>query len=133
MDRDSRLKTLKYAVSGWLQRIAGGPVNPFNAKKPPSLIYGVDEHPPTAITISNAIQQACVIAINLVYPIVVFRAANTPIAMASDLLAVAMLVLAFGTFLQVLRLGPVGSGYMCPSTFTATYLAPSLLAARTGG
>jgi len=44
-----------------------------------------------------------------------------------------MLVLAFGTFVQVLRLGPVGSGYMCPSTFTATYFAPSLLAARAGG
>jgi NCS2 family nucleobase:cation symporter-2 len=35
--------------------------------------------------------------------------------------------------LQVSRLGPIGSGYMCPSTFTATYLAPSLLAAKLGG
>src|SRR5258708_3140882 len=121
------------SLSGWLQRIAGGTINPVHAKRPLSLIYGVDDHPPITVTISNAVQQVCVIAINLVYPIVVFRAANAPVAISSDLLAVAMLVLAFGTFMQVLRLGPVGSGYMCPSTFTATYLAPSLLAARTGG
>jgi NCS2 family nucleobase:cation symporter-2 len=44
-----------------------------------------------------------------------------------------MLVLGVATFLQALRLGPVGSGFMCPATFSATYLAPSLLAARSGG
>jgi NCS2 family nucleobase:cation symporter-2 len=108
-------------------------INPANAKKPASLIYGVDEHPPAAIVFSNAVQQVAVIAINLVYPIVVFRAANTSVDTASGLLAVAMVVLAFATFLQVLRLGPIGSGYMCPATFTATYFAPSLLAARAGG
>jgi xanthine permease XanP len=116
-----------------LQRIAGGPINPPNARKPLTLIYGVDDHPPSTIIVSNALQQVCVIAINLVYPIVVFRAANAPISLTSDLLAVGMLVLGLGTFLQVLRLGPIGSGYMCPSTFTATFLAPSLLAARIGG
>ena len=89
--------------------------------------------PPPVIVLSNAVQQVAVIAINLVYPIVVFRAANASVDVVSNLLATAMLVLAFGTFLQVLRSGPVGSGYMCPSTFTATYFAPSLLAAKVGG
>ena len=44
-----------------------------------------------------------------------------------------MLVLGVGTFLQAMTRGPVGSGHMCPTTFTATYLAPSLLAAKFGG
>jgi xanthine permease XanP len=43
------------------------------------------------------------------------------------------LALGAATLLQALRLGPVGSGFMCPATFSATYLAPSLLAARAGG
>jgi xanthine permease XanP len=120
-------------LSIWLQRVANGRINPTNAKKPPSLVYGVDDHPPITITISNAVQQVCVIAINLVYPLVVFRAAGASTSVTSDLLAVGMIVLAFGTFLQLFRLGPVGSGYMCPSTFTATYFAPSLLAAKVGG
>ena len=120
-------------LSGWFRREAAGKIGPTNAKKPPSIIYGVNDFPPISITISNAVQQVAIIAINLVYPIVIFRVANASTSMSSDLMAVGMLVLAFGTFLQVLRLGPVGSGYMCPSTFTATYFAPSLLAARAGG
>jgi NCS2 family nucleobase:cation symporter-2 len=120
-------------MAGWYRQIAWGKINPPTAKKPASLVYGVDDVPPTVVVLSNAVQQVAVIAINLVYPIVVFRAANASVDVVSNLLAAAMLVLAFGTFLQVLRLGPVGSGYMCPATFTATYFAPSLLAARVGG
>lgn len=120
-------------LSSWFQRIANGKINPPKAKKPASLVYGVDDRPPFAVTMSNAVQQVCVIAINLVYPLIVFRVAGAGASTTSDLLAIGMLVLAFGTFIQVFRLGPVGSGYMCPSTFTATYFAPSLLAAKTGG
>ena len=120
-------------LNSWLLRLMVGRVGPANAKKPPSIIYGVNDWPPTAVTISNAVQQVAIIAINLVYPILIFRAANTSPSVSSNLLSVAMVVLAFGTFLQVLRLGPVGSGYMCPSTFTATYFAPSLSAARAEG
>ena len=117
----------------WIQRAAFGKINPPSAKKPASLVYGVDDHPPPAVVLSNAIQQVAVIAINLVYPLVVFRAANASVEITSGLLAVGMVVLSLGTFLQVLRLGPIGSGYMCPATFTATYFPPSLLAARIGG
>jgi len=116
-----------------LQQVFVEQIGPVNAKKPPSLIYGVNDRPPIVITLSNAVQQVGIIAINLVYPIVIFRAANASAGMSSELLAVAMLALAFGTFLQVARLGPIGSGYMCPSTPTATYFASSLLAARVGG
>ena len=124
---------VKTLLNSRLQQLIAGHIGPLNAKKPVSLIYGVNDRPPAMIILSNAIQQVGIIAINLVYPIVIFRAANASAGVSSDLLAVAMLVLSFGTFLQVLRLGPVGSGYMCPSTFTATYFAPSLLAARSGG
>src|SRR6185312_3926352 len=62
-----------------------------------------------------------------------FRTADAPIELITNLLGAGMLVLGVATFLQALRIGPVGSGYMCPATFTATYLAPSLLAAKLGG
>lgn len=123
---------LRSGLTSGLKRILSARVTASNTKKPSSLVYGVDDQPPLAVTISSAIQQVGVIAVNLVYPILVFRAANISMGTATDLLAVAMLVLALGTFLQAMRLGPVGSGFMCPSTFTATYLAPSLLAARSG-
>ncbi len=102
-------------------------------KKPPSLIYGVDETPPPLVTCFNGLQHVALIAINFIYPLLMFRAAGTPLALVSGLLSTGILVLGIGTFLQVARLGPLGSGYMCPATFAAGYLGPSLLAARLGG
>src|SRR5437870_10385069 len=102
-------------------------------KKPASLIYSLEESPPALVTISNGVQHVGVIAINLVYPLLIFRAANAPIEVVTDLLAIGMFVLGVGTFLQSRGVGPVGSGFMCPSTFTATYFGPSLLAATSGG
>jgi xanthine permease XanP len=102
-------------------------------KKPASLVYGVEESPPPLVTVLNGIQHVGLIAINLVYPLLVFRAVDAPTPLVTNLLAIAMVVLGIATFLQALRLGPVGSGYMCPATFTAAYLGPSLLAVKTGG
>jgi len=102
-------------------------------KKPATIIYGLDESPPIVVTVMNGLQHVGVIAINLVYPLLVFRVLETPADTVTNLISVGMLVLGAATFLQASRLGPVGSGFMCPATFSATYLAPSLLAARTGG
>ena len=100
---------------------------------PPGMVYGVDDSPPQVVTLLNGLQHVGLIAIYLVYPLLVFRLAGTAPEVIANLLSIAMLVLGIGTFLQVLRFGPLGSGYMCPSTFTATYLSPSLVAARLGG
>jgi xanthine permease XanP len=102
-------------------------------KKPANIIYGLEESPPILVTVVSGLQLVGVIAINLVYPLLVFRALDAPIDLVTNLLSAGMLVLGAATFLQVLRLGPVGSGFMCPATFTATYLGPSLLAAKAGG
>lgn len=102
-------------------------------KKPPNLIYGVEDTPPPLVTAANGAQHVAVIAINFIYPLLIFRAAGAPLGLVGDLLSTGILVLGIGTFIQSYRLGPLGSGYMCPCTFTATYLAPSLLAARLGG
>lgn len=105
----------------------------MEVRKPANIIYGVDESPPLPVTIFNGIQHVGVVAINLVYPLLVFRVVDAPLDVVMNLLAAGMIVLGIATFLQATRIGPVGSGFMCPATFTATYLAPSLLAARVGG
>jgi xanthine permease XanP len=103
------------------------------AKKPSGLIYGLNETPPPAVIALNGLQHVGLIAINLVYPVLIFRAAGVPADSIGNFLALGMLVLGVATFLQAGRYGPVGSGYMCPATFTAAYFVPSLLAARAGG
>lgn len=102
-------------------------------KKPEDLLYGVDDVPPHSVTLLNAVQHVGVISINLVYPLLIFRLAGVPTDTVIALLAVGMAILGLSTLLQCARWGPVGSGYLCPSTFTATYIAPSLLAVKAGG
>ena len=102
-------------------------------RKPDTLIYGLDEIPPPLVTLGNAIQHVALIGINVIYPLLVFRAAGASTSLVANLIAVGLLVLGFGTMLQWMRRGPVGSGYMCPATFTGAYLGPSLLAVKLGG
>ncbi len=102
-------------------------------KKPAHITYGVADSPPILVTVFNGVQLVGLISINLVYPLLVFRVADTPVELVANLMAIGMLVLGVATFLQSLRLGPVGSGFMCPATFTASYFPPSLLAAKMGG
>ncbi len=102
-------------------------------RKPAHIIYGLEESPPIPVVIFNGIQHVGVVAINLVYPLLVFRVVGAPAELVMNLLAAGMVILGLATVLQASRFGPVGSGYMCPATFTATYLAPSLLAAKFGG
>ena len=102
-------------------------------RKPLNLVYGLEDTPPLAVTLVNGIQHVALIGVYLIYPLLIFRAIDTPAPVVANLLSIAMLVLGLGCFLQALRIGPIGSGYMCPPVLTAIYLAPSLAAARAGG
>ena len=102
-------------------------------KKPANIIYGLEEAPPPLVTAGNAIQHVALISINFVYPLLIFRLADVPVSGVAGLLAVGLMVLGAGTFLQAAKLGPVGSGFLCPATFTAAYVSPSLLAVKAGG
>ena len=102
-------------------------------KKPPDIVYGLEEVPPPVVTMLLGVQHVGLIAINLVYPLLVFRVAGAPANAVVDLIGVGMLVLAAATVLQARRVGPLGSGFMSPAVFTATYLGPSLTAAKIGG
>jgi xanthine permease XanP len=102
-------------------------------RRPANIVYGLEDAPPPLVTGSNAIQHIALISINLVYPLLIFRQADVPVSGVANLIAIGMMVLGVGTFLQVIKIGPMGSGFLCPSTFTAAYLSPSLLAVKAGG
>ncbi|MET1083107.1 MAG: solute carrier family 23 protein [Burkholderiales bacterium] len=110
-----------------------GQISEHQPRKPVNIVYGLDEAPPPLVTAGNAVQHVALISINLVYPLLVFRLADVPVSGVASLIAVGLMVLGAGTFLQVVKLGPVGSGFLCPATFTAAYLSPSLLAVKAGG
>jgi NCS2 family nucleobase:cation symporter-2 len=102
-------------------------------KKPANLVYGVEEVPPRMVTFVSAVQHVGVIAIFMVYPLIIGRQAGAPPEQLSNMLRMAMLVLAGAVLLQALPRGPVGSKLLAPSIFTGVYLGPSMLAVKLGG
>jgi xanthine permease XanP len=63
----------------------------------------------------------------------VTEAAKLPHDAAQSAIGLAMIAVALMTVLQSLRLGPVGSGYLCPPVVSAIYLPSSLAAASSFG
>ena len=102
-------------------------------RKPANLQYGVDEIPPLPVILITAVQYVAVLVGFLVFPLIMTRAAHAPPAVADSVLSWSLIVLAVGTSLQALAKGPIGSGYLAPSTMTAVYVGPSLDAVRLGG
>ena len=100
-------------------------------KKPAGIVYGLEDVPPPLVSAGNAVQHVALISINFVYPLLIYRAADIPIGSVASLLAIGLLVLGAATLLQATRL--IGTGFLCPATYTAAYLSPSLLAVKAGG
>ena len=63
----------------------------------------------------------------------VVAAARLPHEDARSAMALAMLAVAFTTVLQSLRLGPVGSGHLCPPVVSAIYLPSAMSVATSFG
>jgi xanthine permease XanP len=102
-------------------------------RKPVNIVYGVDDRPPLAVTALSGLQHIGLISIFLLFPLTVAREAGLTDEQTSGVLGASMLALGASTMLQALNRGPIGSGFLCPSAFTAAYLGPSLLAVNAGG
>jgi xanthine permease XanP len=102
-------------------------------KKPLAILYGVEDTPPPGVLIFSGLQHVVQMAIRLLFPLLVAREAGLPPGRVLDVLGVSMLVMAVATLLQMIPRGLVGCGYLCPPSFTSAYIAPSLVAARSGG
>jgi xanthine permease XanP len=102
-------------------------------ERPGELIYALDETPPWPHLLALGFQHAAVICPYLVMVALVAEAAKLPHHAAQSAIGLAMIAVAFMTVLQSLRLGPVGSGYLCPPVVSAIYLPSSLAAASSFG
>ncbi|HEY1299423.1 MAG TPA: solute carrier family 23 protein, partial [Stellaceae bacterium] len=101
--------------------------------RPADLVYAVDEVPPAARLALIGLQYAVMTAIYLIIVAIILRHARAGAAESVTAMGIACVALAIGTFLQALPYGPVGSGFLAPPVFSATYLGPSVLAAEHGG
>ena len=102
-------------------------------KPPPNITIGVDTTPPALYLVLLAFQYAFLLCVYLVIVVIVVRAAGADAATARSAISMAMIASAVGTLLQALPRGPIGSGFLAPPVFSAIYLGPSVLAAKSGG
>lgn len=102
-------------------------------ERPKDLVYARDETPPAAALIAIGFQHVAVICPYLVMVALVAGAAKLTHNEANSAIGLAMLAVAFLTVLQTLRIGPIGSGYLCPPVVSAIYLPSALGAASTFG
>ena len=102
------------------------------AERPKDLIYALDERPPAPQLLALGFQHAAVICPYLVMVALVAGEARLPQEAARNAMGLAMIAVGFLTILQSLRLGWVGSGYLCPPVVSAIYLPSSMAAASFG-
>ncbi len=100
--------------------------------KPVGLIYGVDETPPLGVNVFSGLQHVGLMSIFLVYPVLIAQAAGSTAEVAAAMVSATLIAMAVGTVLQVITVGPIGSGYLCQPSPSVVYIVPSLIAARSG-
>ena len=101
-------------------------------KRPPTLVYDVDEKPPLPLTLALACQHVLAMSVGWIYVIVAIDAMGGSMSDAQGLLRMSMIASGITTILQA-RGGLIGSGYLCPASCSLTYLAPTIAAGRMGG
>ena len=102
-------------------------------ERPVELIYALDERPPWPQLLGLGFQHVAVICPYLVMVALVAEAAKLPREAAQSAVGLAMIAVGVMTALQSLRLGQVGSGYLCPPVVSAIYLPSSIAAASSFG
>ncbi|TCK30271.1 xanthine/uracil permease [Ancylobacter aquaticus] len=100
--------------------------------------YDLGSRPPNVVLLTAVLQHMGLMAVTLVFPLLVARAAGADEALQARYLQLAMLAMGVATLAQgwggrVFGLPRMGSGFLLPAVFTAAYLPAALFVARKGG
>ena len=103
------------------------------AKRPPNLIYGVDDKPPLGTTLLLGLQHVVVISVGWVFVVVIVTSMGGTEIQAANIIRISMIASGVATILQALTKGPVGSGYLCPFSSGPSYILASITGGKLGG
>jgi NCS2 family nucleobase:cation symporter-2 len=100
-------------------------------RKPPSLLYGLDDRPPPGVLFLLALQHNFLMASTLLLPVVLISELGGGPVEVRDVVGLTMIAAGLGTILQASR--RIGSGYLCPNLCGPNFFAASAEAAWLGG
>ncbi len=101
-----------------------------------ALAYGLEDRPPISVVLASAVQLVAILALQALSTLLVGDEAGLSEDALAGLLRASFLALAIGTTLQAQRFGRrwrIGSGFLAPSSMSAVFVPPALLAAHVGG
>ncbi len=97
------------------------------ADKSIQLLYGLNDKPPVKESLFVALQHVCAIFIPIVTPgLIITGALALDPAKASYILGMSLFVSGIGTFIQVRRVGPIGSGLLSIQGTSFGFVTPVL-------
>lgn len=102
-------------------------------KRPESMVYWINERPAFIVAVLMGLQHIFIMSIALVFPVVIVQDIGGTMEQVTGMVSLSMIAAGLGTILQALRLGPMGSGYLCPNVCGPSYLSVSMQAAWLGG
>ncbi len=104
-----------------------------NKSRNPDLKYAFNENMSLGVKILLAIQYMVPNMVSLMFPILAMQIVSVPASQAESVLSITMLIMALVTFLQSRRFKKLTAGMLLPPSVAPPYLAPSILAIKTGG
>jgi NCS2 family nucleobase:cation symporter-2/xanthine permease XanP len=106
---------------------------PVNAS-PARLVYGLEDKVPLAPAILVSLQQVGAMVVGTITPALILSGIlHFSQTETAYLVSMALVASAFGTFLQTMRFGAVGSGLLSITGTSFAFLAPLIQAGTTGG
>src|SRR5512134_1426433 len=101
--------------------------------RPTGLVYSVEERLPPAVAGFSTLQHVAVMSSSLLYPVILATEGGLAGVHLFDFVALSMVALGLATVLLCMRSPLIGSGYLCPASFSLIYIGPSLYALQHGG
>jgi NCS2 family nucleobase:cation symporter-2 len=102
-------------------------------KRPAGLVYGVDDRPPPITLLFLGIQHILLMSSTLVLPVVLVSEIGGSFDEVRTVVSLTMIACGAGTILQAFRIGPLGSGFLCPNLCGPNFFSSSMSAAWLGG
>lgn len=99
----------------------------------PNLLYSFDEKPKPIAMLLFAIQYLVPNIVSLLLLVLVLNQGNVDADTATSILSIGMIVMAGVTLAQCIKRFGIGPGMLLPPSIAPPYLAPSIIALKTGG
>jgi xanthine permease XanP len=102
-------------------------------RRPPGLIYAVDERPPALTLFILSVQHIFLMSSTLVLPVVLVSEIGGSFEEVRGVVALSMISCGVGTIVQAMRLRGFGSGFLCPNLVGPNFFGSLMGAAWLGG